>query len=123
MSEQQSTMRDLLARWAAVEPERLKNLYDQAFRFDMGEYDHSIYFLYDDLSPIDLAWIQWATQQAIIARGWSFELSYNPDASSNLYEATVDSNKSGGWEFGNDGFVAPLLDAYLHTLEGEGVSQ
>lgn len=116
---QQSTMRDLLARWAATEPGKC-HLHEEIEGFTVSSGKWWYLVLDSNLAEeSNLIKIQWAVQQAIVSRGWSFELKYDPDWPDPRYEATVDSNKSGGWEFGNDGFVAPLLAAYLHTLEGE----
>lgn len=110
-------MKELLEKWAKLEPGRCKQVADY-YIVD----SRIVYLLRQDTLEIDAGMrIQWAVQQAIVARGWAFELKYNascPDPR-NPYDATVDSNKSGGWGFGNNGFVAPLLEAYLNTLEGE----
>lgn len=114
-------MQELLKRWAGLEPGRCEKNREITYTIWTEPGAAKQVHNPDELSQIDLAWIQWAVQQAIVARGWSFELKYNPDSPDprNPYDATVDSNKSGGWGFGNDGFTVPLLEAYLHTLEGE----
>lgn len=138
---QPDTMRQLLARWAAVEPEWCKNQNHHSFTRD--EEDDNFYIkdgggdtwgwhlVISDSNPSDeegyypykrnaLMYIQAAVQDAIIERGWSIELNYNPGCSdpNNPYDAVVETSTSGdGWGFGNDGFTAPLLSAYLQALE------
>lgn len=128
MNDTTTKMRELLARWAEVEPGRCKRE-----DWPSGErililtpsggwqlvWDEEETGGYYPTQPAAEAFTQWLVQQAIIERGWVFELKYNPDCPdlNNSYDATVDSNKSGGWSFGNDGFTVPLLEAYLHTLE------
>lgn len=112
-------MKELLKRWAAMEPERCENLYNQAFRFHLeeGEYTHSIYPVDDYLSKPDLAWIQWATQQAIVSRGWGFELTLNTD-----WENRAESMVRYGVNWTSSPAIQSdpaeaLLSAYLKALE------
>lgn len=123
-------MRELLARWAAVEPGRCKHtatknlitrdkdleeihLIDSAGRWRMVLSDA----LGLDLEEDDFMRIEWATQAAIIARGWAFTLTY--DNESNLkYSAKVCIDKDNCINLGSeDGLTEALLATYLRTLE------
>lgn len=113
-------MRKLLNKWAELDPDRCEKSSQNIFTIRADEEARNIYDP-DDLAGLDLAWIGWAVQQAIVERGWSFELNYNPNCPdpNNPYDATVDSSKSGGWGFGKYNTTAPLLYAYLETMRGE----
>lgn len=128
-----TTMRQLLTRWAEVEPGRCLLVLAENLKPDKA--DCQEFYLVDskrsqmvhsDVLDIDaesddsLMRIQWAVQQAIVARGWYFEIKYDPNCADpkNPYDATVETSTIGdGWGFGNDGVTAPLLVAYLDALE------
>lgn len=112
MSIELDQMKQLLRKWRELDLESSHEIYLSRIN-DLTEGDL--------IDPRFMGRIQLVLQGDIVKRGWSFELKYNPDCPDprNPYDATVDSSKSGGWGFGNDGFAIPLLEAYLHTLEGE----
>lgn len=114
-------MRKLLTRWAKLEPDRCEKSSKKPLFTIRANEDEKNILDSDELSGLELAWIQWAVQAAIVERGWAFELKYNPDCPDprNPYDATVDSSTSGGWGVGSDNLARPLLDAYLYTLEGK----
>jgi hypothetical protein len=114
------TMRDLLTKWAEVEPDlcelptspRLPNV----FSVQVGTAIKNI-FDPDDLSDFDLAWIQWAVQQAIVERGWYFETYYTPMSGYGVM-VTIPS-KCRAKDFSDTSIAEALLGAYLDTLEAE----
>lgn len=107
-------MKELLARWASLEPAKCAKSSKNIFTIQANGEANNIYDP-DSVNGLDLAWIQWAAQQAIIERGWSFELNYNPDCAdpNSLYDAIVESY----WSSDRDNIVVALLRAYLDTLE------
>jgi hypothetical protein len=69
-----SEVKQLLQKWAELEPDACENLYGQTIRLHLSDdSSHGIYPLVDDLKIADLALVQWAVQEAIVARGWRFE--------------------------------------------------
>jgi hypothetical protein len=72
-----SEMRQLLQKWAEIEPGRCekssKNIFTIQTAPDPMEAEAKNIYDPDNLSGLDLAWIQWAVQRAIVARGWRFE--------------------------------------------------
>jgi hypothetical protein len=124
-----SEIRELLEKWAELEPsrcrretvggfERLLVLSPLGWQLVMDEEEPGGYY---SSRPLTEAIVQYVVQQAIIARGWSFALNYNPDCPdpANPYDARVDGPTSEGWGFGGENIVTPLLSAYLETLEAQ----
>lgn len=111
-----TTMRELLARWAEVEPDVCEDLYGQTIRLHLlDDSTYSIHPIVDDLPVSHLAMIQWAVQQAIVARDWSFELSYYSILGSYGAEIDIDSHRSVNRPGSSP--TEALLTAYLRALE------
>lgn len=110
-----TNMRQLLEKWAEVEPGRCKRE-TRDFYVTLG--DNNFYLVITDSTPggycpskeAALARVQWATQQAIIARGWYFELIYSLEYG---YEATVGESDCTS----QDNMAEALLSAYLAAIE------
>lgn len=118
-----TTMRELLTRWAEVEPgrcepsksPRLANI----FTVQAGEEAKNIYDP-DNLSGLDLAWIQWAVQQAIVARGWRFDIQYPRHSFPPYYTVVWVSDQSVNFdetEREGPAIAETLLESYLKLLE------
>lgn len=123
------TLTTLLARWAELEPERCtfieahKGIHNDLYNFPRLDWSVDI----KDLGPeghfsdpdknCDLACIQGAVQEAIQARGWSWDMRHNQYGGVG-FEATV-------WDMGPEYHcigqspAAALLSAYLKALEAE----
>lgn len=109
------TMRDLLERWAAMEPERCRPCESGEDEVEVsikkGEWCQIIL---EDIITLDLMWVQWATQQAIISRGWRFNLECYPVTA--ICEGVVFLDLFHVRRPGGDPATA-LLTAYLAALE------
>lgn len=95
---------NLLKRWAELQPGE-NNPDDLAVTLESLNYDLSGVY----------PQIQWKVQQAIVARGWSFDLKYNSHF--RAYHATVDFRDNVG-TFDNP--AEALLVAYVKALEAKG---
>lgn len=113
-------MRELLEKWAEVEPGRCKRE-TRDFYVTLG--DNNFYLVITDSTPggycpskeAALARVQWATQQAIIARGWGFEMQFNTDWQ-NQTEAMVRYGVNWASSEPTDNPAEALLSAYLKAL-------
>lgn len=114
-------MRKLLEKWAALEPECCEKSSKNIFTVQIPTGEAKNIYDPDELTGLDLAWIQWAVQAAIVNRGWKLTLHYAPNCPdpNNPYDAEVSGDKVEGWGFGPDNIVEPLLSAYLEALEAE----
>lgn len=106
-------MKELLERWAELEPEWCYTT-DESSTFRLSyNLQNGHYINAANLSNEILAIIQRSVQNAIVARNWPFDLSFG----SYGYKAWVQA------EFGNPayaeatGVVECLLSAYLKALE------
>lgn len=105
----ESSLSDLLVRWAELEPERCKERWNYtAFLFDN-------YMVEEPHSPTDLWVVAGAVQAAIEARGW-YWMVWKCHLTSNGFGATITSH-------GSDCFAPTaaeaLLSAYLGALGDE----
>lgn len=105
-------MRELLKRWAELEPELCKYLKDGVALPINGEW----VFIYT--TPFDgNMFIQWKVQQAIEARGWVFHLTPVHWRVGNFYEVIiVTPGRDGSSE--SENITEALLSAYLKALDG-----
>jgi hypothetical protein len=122
---QTNTMRELLARWAELEPERCKHIKTglQANRVEWEEFyisdgDQEL-LTHSDMHNISctsngaLMWIQWAVQQAIVARGWYFQVRYVPINKKFLASVGFTYDQIG------DNPAEAILSAYLKEIEAQ----
>lgn len=103
-------MRELLKRWAELEPDRchLKKNID-GFTINSGKW-WDLLFTGNLPSEDGLMKVQYAVQQAIIARGWLLDLDWD----GTRWEAWVNS----GWADRSPNSAAEaLLSAYLDAIE------
>jgi hypothetical protein len=115
-----SEMRQLLQKWAEIEPGRCeksgKNIFTIQTAPDPMEAEAKNIYDPDNLSGLDLAWIQWVVQQAIIARGWRWNLECYPVTGICegivFFGSTHIRQREGGP-------AEALLSAYLETLEAQ----
>lgn len=110
-------MRELLKRWAELEPEKIDGEYwDDPVTGGAGsEFRIAGVAVYSDLFEIgenDPALIQWAVQEAIKDKNWWFSLSKATDGAG--YWGRVKIAAFGAY---NDDPAAALLAAYLEALE------
>jgi hypothetical protein len=100
------TMRDLLRRWAELEPDE--------FNQDLNTISDS-----ESLTRMDVqAKIQYALQAVIVNKGWCFRVGYEPTLEPANYEAWVVSPEVGLGARKQDGNPARvLLATYLQALE------
>lgn len=106
-----TTIRELLARWAEVEPGRCEKLQiDGSTVWATAGGTKQVYNP-DELSQVDLAWIQWATQAAIIERGWYVQVRYIPRQKQWLASVGFTYDQEG------DGPAEAILSAYLKEIE------
>lgn len=106
--------RKLLELWAELEPARCEKSSKNIFTIEVDGDAKNIYDP-DNLTGLDLAWIQWAVQAAIIGRGWRYNLECYPVTG--ICEGLVFFNSSHIRSPGNNPAEA-LLGAYLEALEG-----
>lgn len=112
-------MRELLERWAKLEPAKCEWNGKNIFTIQAGEDARNIYDP-DNLSVLyfDLAWIQWAVQAAIVSRGWSYKVGRDSHYGFG-YEAEInDSTAEDKRAQGHSSAAEVLLAAYLAALEG-----
>jgi hypothetical protein len=118
-------VRELLERWAGLEPGfcKVETHHSQVSIFYARASEQSFYALvYSDAYPDryhpnkneSLMRIQWAAQQAIVARGWRWNLECCP--LTGICEGTILISLSYVLRRGDDPATA-LLTAYLAALE------
>jgi hypothetical protein len=116
-------MKELLERWSKVEPSQCQlagfQIFTVAGRGICADFTYSYTGTYIYEQELVLAWLQYAVQQAIEARKWSFEMKRDCWVFEPSYEATIWTTKADGWHKSDDPAEA-LLSAYLMALEGEG---
>lgn len=130
-------IRELLRKWAALEPEKCKletrpnqdwheefeDFYIASEAGNEGEpgYGWGWQLVLTDNRPggyhpwksESLMRIQWAVQEAIANRKWGFTLAYDSD-----YEAGISSDADWDtWSQGKHSAIAALLEAYIAALE------
>lgn len=113
-------MRELLKRWAELEPGRcsIKTLPDNLEEFFVT-YDDGTFIVFTSTNVGDHYWqtkseslmrIQWAVQEATIKREWYFNLSFHPLRAG--YRAEVGGKRKWAEES-----TEAFLSAYLAALE------
>lgn len=78
--------------------------------------------VYTDERELVLAWIQYAVQQAIVARGWGYEIHSNRFVENNGPKVRCHIEKNTGLVYDNAFYFTPaeaLLSAYVRALEAE----
>lgn len=109
-------MRELLIKWAELETSRCEKSGKNVFTIEVDGEAKNIYGP-DNLTGLDLAWIGWAVQQAVVSRGWGYSTGYDRTLVFGNCEADVEfSPRSGAHEQGDNPAEA-LLKAYLRALE------
>ena len=110
-------MQALLARWAELEPERCRNIEEVgAFGIKFGDSRFWGLIRLDDLSEgVSLVQVQAAVQEAIVSRGWPFELTYYSILGHYDAEIDIDSHRSFCREGSNS--AEALLSVYVKALE------
>lgn len=103
-------MRELLERWAKLEPDRCEKSSKKPLFTIRANEDEKNILDSDELSSLELAWIQWAVQAAIVSRGWYFSLSFHPLRAG--YRAEVGGKRKWAEES-----TEAFLSAYLAALE------
>lgn len=102
-------MKDLLIKWAELEPTLCKFLYDGVVLLMNGEWT----FIYTTPFDADM-YIQYTVQQAIVARGWDYRLEAYTMEGQRQYAAWV---YPGGQALGQAPEAEALLAAYVGALE------
>lgn len=111
-------MRELLTKWAELEPARCEPFRVGIFTIWTESGAARQIFGPDDLTDLDLAWIQFAVQQAIVERGWSYKVGHDSHYGWG-YEAEInDSTAEDKCAQGHSSAAEVLLIAYLAALEG-----
>jgi hypothetical protein len=110
------TIRDLLRRWAELEPKRcrLSESNDNEIDVRINEGDMWCEIALDSIVALDMMWIQWAVQQAIVKQGWRWNLECYPITE--ICEGVVFFDYDHIRRRGGDPAEA-LLAAYLAVLE------
>lgn len=106
------TMRELLARWAEIEPDLCKHdRWQDLFKEPRDEFRVSGKIAFSDQfrDEPDLAWIQFATQQAIVERGWVYNLEWDGE-----WYVWI-NDKWTGQDLENP--AKAILEAYIAALE------
>lgn len=106
-------MKKLLELWGKLEPEKCEKSSKNIFTVQTGEEAKNIYDP-DGLSGLDLAWIQWAAQEAIVQQGWRYNLECYKVTG--IFEGIVFFSSGHTRRPGNNPAEA-LLGAYLAVLE------
>lgn len=110
-------MRELLKRWAELEPDRcrqkLAEMALEGFVFNLNDCWNLIHSKKANEAD-SLMRIQWAVQQAIVARGWRWNLECYP--LTGICEGMILISLSYVLRRGDDPATA-LLTAYLAALE------
>lgn len=109
-------MRELLERWAKLEPERLLG-YDTTIGvgFSVDRHAHTVIWKYG-IRQIDRAVILAAVIEAIEARGWDWTIEHCTTCG-HKYTAWL-SVTAPGQDAGGDTPAEALLSAYLAAVEG-----
>jgi len=109
-------MRELLTQWAALEPDKhLISPISKDHAILVGNHIWKNIINLDEPTQLDLAWIQWAVQQAIVARGWYFHLAYLQYGKQ--YQAEAGPIRPSITYVRSDSLVEALLAAYLKALQ------
>jgi hypothetical protein len=118
-------MKELLERWAKLEPTRCEGVYRGEGVFSvyvhLGREERVYRIVHDLVESANAAnsWLQAAVQEAIEARGWEWRLSRIVG----MYRALVDPMRESlhdhpGYHAGTP--AEALLSAYLTALEAQG---
>lgn len=117
-----TTMRQLLARWAEVEPTRcrVETLPDNLAEFILNLDGRAILVFTDtgirgfwETESDSLMQIQWAVQQAIIARNWAFTARYIARYKRHLASVGFTYDQEGASQ------AEAILSAYLKEIEAQ----
>lgn len=106
-------MKELLEKWSQLEPHLCQlmpeyQLIDIRVSLIGGYTSHHVED--DSFTNLDLAWIQWAIQQAIVEKSYDLMTEYTPEYG---YRAKVGIYTG----YSDDNIAEALLTAYLKVLE------
>jgi hypothetical protein len=115
-----SDLREKLERWAKLEPERCKKMLDDETTHLLA-FGDGLVRLRASRPEANLRIVEFAVRDAIAARGWAWEVEYNP-LSDNSYDGFVDRDPQavslGSCYTAEDSSAAvALLRAYLQALQ------
>lgn len=115
---------NLLTRLAQLDPALCQlsgdNMFTLAGKGICADFFPHFPRVYTDERELVLAWIQYAVQQAIVARGWSLAINPIHWRVGNFYEAVVFTPGKDGWHE-SENIAEALLSAYVRALEAERV--
>lgn len=117
-------MKELLQRWAELEPERCRIPGNSSTAEDQEVFiDEAGHQIWNAQSGLERGLVQIAVQEAIAARGWTIRVEslYHAMDDSYIYDSIVFASNGGfNWRsFGEESTMAAesLLSAYLKALE------
>lgn len=113
-----SDMKNLLEKWATLEPQLCEDLYGQTIRLHLSDdSSFSIHPLINELPIKEMAMIQWAIQQAIVEKGWYFKLNNFLNDKGFAAKIISDINKEEVTLTISSNPTEALLAAYLKALD------